>query len=61
MMSKYRIIEYHHHGYKVQIFRWWWPFWIEADFVNTHYTIEDALEFAKHHATRKPIYLGKLS
>lgn len=50
MKNKYRIVRDSYAGYEVQIWRWWWPFWVMADFCNTHATLEKAREFARRHA-----------
>lgn len=44
---KYRIVSDQFAGYEVQIWRIWWPFWIELGFVNTHFSIESAREYAR--------------
>jgi len=33
-------------GYEVQIWRWWFPFWVQYE-VNTFFSIERARAFAK--------------
>lgn len=37
-----RIVRDKYAGYEVQVWRWWWPFWTEADFMNTHFSVERA-------------------
>ncbi len=59
MRARYRIVRDGYAGYEVQIWRWWWPFWIEAGFVNTHATIERAERWAECHAQRQVKYLGR--
>lgn len=59
MSPEYRIVTDNYSGYEVQVRRWWWPFWIEADFVNTHSSIDEAERFAERHAKRCVKYLGR--
>ena len=42
---QFRIITDEFAGYEVQIRHWYWPFWTQAGLVNTHRTIEAAIEF----------------
>ena len=58
-MAEYRIVRDMWAGYEVQIRRWWWPFWVQADFANTHPTIDRAEEFAARHAQGVVKYLGR--
>lgn len=63
-MSKYRIITDKWAGYEVQIWRPWWPFWIQAGGTNTHRSTTAAEAYARQHASgrRKVVkYLGDLS
>lgn len=48
-----RIVRDQFCGYEVQVWRWWWPFWIQADFCNTHLSIEAAERWAE--AYSKPV------
>lgn len=50
MKARYRIVTDRYAGYEVQVWRWWWPFWVMAGFCNTHSTIEQARAFAHQHA-----------
>ena len=46
--KKYRIVTDNYCGYEVQIWRWWFPFWVqvwESGHINTHRSIEEAKEF----------------
>lgn len=52
-MAEYRIVRDNYLGYEVQMRLWWWPFWVECDFVNTHSTICKAEAFAQAHAAKK--------
>lgn len=47
---EYRIVRDNYRGFEVQIRRWWWPFWKQVGFTNTHYSIEEAEQFAADHA-----------
>ena len=46
-IKRYRIVKDSFAGYEVQIWRIWFPFWVQMRFVNTHSSIEDAEEFIK--------------
>lgn len=52
-MIKYRIVTDTYCGYEVQAKVWYWPFWYQVNFTNTHRTIEKAEEYAKQHAEGK--------
>lgn len=43
--TKYRIVTDAYCGYEVQYKSWWWPFWIQAGFTNTHLSIEQARKY----------------
>lgn len=43
---KLRIVSDNYCGYEVQVWRWWFPFWVEAGFTNTHATLEGAERWA---------------
>lgn len=45
--KKYRIVRDNYSGYEVQHKYCWWPFWVETNTFNTHYTVEDAETFIK--------------
>ncbi len=42
---KYRVVTDTYLGYEVQIWRLWFPFWVQCGFCNTHHSIEKAKEF----------------
>lgn len=46
MSNRYRIIRDGYAGYEVQVWRWWFPFWIQP-VTNTHSTVESAEQWAK--------------
>lgn len=46
---KYRIVTDKYAGYEVQIWRWYWPFWVQLDIINTHTTIERAKKHIESH------------
>ena len=56
MKKKDRIVRDKFAGFEVQYRVRWWPFWRECSRfgtgagINTHRTLEDAVEFAKWHA-----------
>jgi hypothetical protein len=41
-IKKYRIIRDGYSGYEVQVWRIWFPFWIQCGITNTHHTIDEA-------------------
>lgn len=57
----YRIVPDHWLGFEVQIWRWWFPIWVQANFSNTHSTEEKAEAWAKKHAAGLAKNLGVLS
>ena len=60
MRAHYRIVTDAYAGFEVQVWRWWWPFWVEAGGCNTHSSIERAEKWADEHACGCVKYLGKL-
>lgn len=40
--TKYRIVTDQYLGYECQVWRWYWPFWIQLGGINTFHTIERA-------------------
>lgn len=59
MSPEYRIVRDTWAGYEVQIRRWWWPFWMQAGFSNTHGSLEAAERWAAAHAQGEIKYLGR--
>jgi len=51
----YRIVEDTYLGYEVQKKRWWFPFWLEINFANTHTTLEKAKEYLEK-SKQKVVY-----
>ena len=47
-MSRYRIVTDRYSGYEVQIWRWWFPFWVQP-YVNTSSSLERAVALAWLH------------
>ncbi len=45
-MSKWRIVRDSYAGYSVDVWRWWFPIWIEKGGANTFSTIEAARDYA---------------
>lgn len=41
-MKKYRIVKDNWSGFEVQVWRLWFPFWVQARGTNTHPSIEQA-------------------
>lgn len=60
MKNEYRIVRDNYAGYEVQIRRWWFPLWVQVNFINTHFSIERAEKYAKDHANGDVKYLGRL-
>lgn len=58
---QYRIVRDVYCGYEVQVRRWWWPFWMQAGFTNTHVSVDKAERWAKQHAQWCVKNLGNLS
>lgn len=46
MSNRYRIVRDNYAGYEVQVWRWWFPFWVQPT-INTHSTVEGAEQWAK--------------
>ena len=59
-MARYRIVRDSYCGYEVQVWRWWFPFWLQCGFVNTHATIEAAEAYARRKVSGRAVvkYLG---
>jgi hypothetical protein len=45
MKTRYRIIRDNYCGYEVQVWRWYFPFWIADGLFNSHSSIERARQF----------------
>ena len=43
--TQYRIVKDSYCGYEVQYRRWWFPFWVQHGFTNTHISVEKAREY----------------
>lgn len=54
-LVKYRIIKDSYSGFEVQIWKLWFPFWIQCNWVNTHSSIERAKNFIEIHK-KKVVY-----
>lgn len=61
MGNRYRIVRDSYAGYEVQVRRWWWPFWTQAGYTNTHATIERAEQYAVGQAGEVVKELGSLT
>lgn len=59
LKPRYRIVADTYAGFEVQIWRWYWPFWVEANFSNTHSSEEGALTWARQHAQPVVKSLGR--
>ena len=49
-MTTYRIVTDQFSGYEVQAKRWWFPFWLQCNYTNTHYSVDDAEQWAMRFA-----------
>jgi hypothetical protein len=58
-MSYYRIVTDTYSGYEVQIWRWWWPFWVMAG-ANTHPSLDRAEAWARKYSRGVVRDLGRL-
>ena len=43
--TKYRIVTDNYCAYEAQYKVWWFPFWLQCGFTNSHRTIEDAKKY----------------
>lgn len=43
--TKYRIVTDNYLGFEVQHKYWFWPFWIQTNFCNTHTSVKEAEEW----------------
>lgn len=59
LAPEYRIVRDSYNGFEVQWRRWWWPFWWQCGFTNTHISVEAAERYAADHAQGCVKYLGK--
>jgi len=48
MTKKYRIVTDKFAGYECQIWRLWWPFWVQMNWTNTNSLIEKAKEYIRN-------------
>ena len=46
-LKRYRIVTDRYLGYECQVWRLWFPFWIQMGLTNTHRSIEDAEEYIR--------------
>jgi hypothetical protein len=65
MKKYYRIVEDDFAGYQVEVWRWWFPFWVQCwgqgDVCNTHASVAEAEQFARNHTNKfviKSITIG---
>lgn len=45
--KKIRIVTDSYGGFEVQVWRWWWPFWVQFGGINTHRSLERARLYAR--------------
>lgn len=48
MKPRYRVVHGTAGGYRLEVLRWWWPFWTTVG--SWYYTVTEAEEYAKAHA-----------
>lgn len=53
--TKYRIVTDKYIGYEAQFKRWYWPFYMQIDRVNSHLTIEAAERMIESHKFKSEI------
>lgn len=53
---KYRIVEDLYAGYEVQIWRLWFPFWIQKNVTNTYSTLEKAKKAIQLYKRKVVVY-----
>ena len=46
-IRKYRIVRDKYRGYECQVWRLWFPFWVQMNVVNTHISLESAIHYIK--------------
>ena len=49
LKPKYRIVKDRWNGFEAQQKLWWWPFWEQIGFTNTHTSIKDARNYIEEH------------
>lgn len=59
--TQYRVVRDSYSGFEVQHRRWFWPFWFQTNYCNTHHSLEDAERFAKARAHQVVKMLGSFS
>lgn len=55
----FRIVRDDYLGFEVQSWRWWFPFWVQSGFCNTHKTRIEAEEYACRKANPVVVFLGQ--
>ena len=55
--TRYRIVRDSYAGYEVQVWRWWFPFWRQVGFCNTHPTPERAEDWLRRRAQEPVKYI----
>ena len=46
-LRKYRIVRDKYCGYECQVWRLWFPFWVQMNGVNTHISLESAIDYVE--------------
>ena len=44
-LRKYRIVRDNFCGYECQVWRLWFPFWVQMNLVNTHISLASAINY----------------
>ena len=47
-LRKYRIVQDSYAGYECQVWRIWFPFWVQMNLTNTHSTLERAINYIEN-------------
>jgi len=55
-LRKYRIVRDNFNGYEAQVWRFWFPFWVQCFGSNTKKTLEESKKVIERHKA-KPIYV----
>jgi hypothetical protein len=51
--TRYRVVTDRYLGFEAQEKHWWWPWWVQCGYRNTHPSIEKALEHVKRYKRYK--------
>ena len=57
-LRKYRIVRDIYSGYECQVWRLWFPFWVQMNFTNTHSSLEGAINYIENN--KRVVWESKL-